>query len=395
MIYLFEDSCALELEPLSLTRATFELRCGVFTQLERVRMLVGNESLALVVRPELQTIVEERYPALSVNPAALEDGIWLNGAALWDDKSLEAIRHAKTVFAAEDRFMGGFRTAEEGRALTQAPVEDFRDVHTSVGGPPLLPHLWDFCLRNGRQIAVDFKRWFPRQNNHVLPVDVRLVGDGGLHLADGVVLDPFVVLDSRNGPIILAEGATLHAHSVVIGPCYIGPRSTVWPGAVVTGSSLGPVCRVGGEVKHTIIQGHANKQHGGFLGHSYLGSWSNLAAGCNNSNLKNNYHPVKVTVNGRVVDSGESAVGLYMGDHAKAAIGTQFDTGSRVGVAANVFGDPNPPKVIPSFAWGIHPSGRYALDKCLDTMEIVKDRRGEILTRTERELYTTLYSQIS
>ncbi|MEE9161772.1 MAG: hypothetical protein V3U35_02275, partial [Candidatus Neomarinimicrobiota bacterium] len=174
-----------------------------------------------------------------------------------------------------------------------------------------------------------------------------------------------------------------------------GANCKVKPASYLAEVTLGPVCKVGGEIEESIMQGYTNKQHDGFLGHAYLGSWVNLGAGTTNSDLKNNYGEVKVTVNDRVVNTGSRFVGLFMGDHAKSAIGTLFYTGTRVGVAANVFGDPLPPKVVPSFAWGGDGSQRYDLEKCLATMELVKARRDMEFTAAERDLWTGLHATAS
>ena len=394
MIYVFEDHCALDLEPLTLTRATFELRCGVLTHLERIRRVVGNQPLALVVRPELAAVVQECYPDLSVNPKQVEAGLWLNGAALWDEAAWEQLGGIQGFVGADDRITGGNLSADRSREFyshLKAGVDPGSSPQAE--GPRLLRYLWDHILANADQLTADFDRWCRDSMITSYPEGVEVVGDGGVCLGQDVTIDPFVVLDTHNGPICIDEGTTVGSHSVITGPSYIGPKCKVWPFSFLEEVSLGPVCRVMGQLEGTIMQGYSNKQHAGFLGHAYLGSWINLGAGTNNSDLKNNYGEVRVAVNGRVVNTGSRFVGCFIGDHAKTAIGTLLNTGARVGVAANVFGGAVPPKLVPSFAWGGDGKMKYDLEKCLETMTTVKGRRGQELTAAERELFGRLYQK--
>jgi len=395
MIYVFEDHYALDLEPLTLTRATFELRCGALTHLERIRRVVGDQPIALVVRPQLAAVVQERHPDLPVNPEQVEAGQWLNGAALWDHGSWDHLQNIQGVVGGDDSLVGGNLSTDHSREfyehLQEGIIPDASPA--SAEGPKLLRYLWDHILANADQLTADFDQWCRDSIITSYPEGVHVVGDGGVCLGKNVTIDPFVFLDTREGPICIGEGTTVDSHSVIAGPSYIGPKCKVWPFSFLEKVSLGPVCRVMGQVEGTIIQGYSNKQHAGFLGHAYLGSWINLGAGTSNSDLKNNYGAVKVSVNGKTVNTGETFIGCFIGDHSKTAIGIQFYTGTRVGVAANIFGGAVPPKVVPSFAWGQEGWERYDLEKCLETMATVKGRRGQELTKAERELFRRLYEE--
>ena len=395
MIYVFEDHYALDLEPLALTWASFELRCGALTHLERIRRVAGGEPITLIVRPGMAAVVQECYPGLSVNPKQVEAGLWLNGAALWDEAAWERLGGIQGFISTDDRLVGGNLTADQSRQFYQhLRAGTTPDTSPSAtGGPRLLRYLWDHFLSNAEQLAADFEHWYRDRATTNFPKGVHVVGDGGVFLGKDVTLDPFVVLDTRAGPICIDEGTTIGSHSVITGPSYIGPECKVWPSSFLEEVSLGPVCRVMGRVTGTIMQGYSNKQHYGFLGHAYLGSWVNLGAGTTNSDLKNNYGEVRVSVNGRVVSTGSRYVGCFIGDHAKTAIGTLLNTGARVGVAANVFGGAVPPKVVPSFAWGSDGKVKYDLEKCLETMATVKGNRRQEFTPAERELYTRLYEE--
>jgi len=394
MIYVFEDHYALDLEPLTLTRATFELRCGALTHLERIRRVVGNQPLALVVRSELAAVMHESYPDLSVNPKQVEAGLWLNGTALWNEAAWEQLGGVRGFVGVDERIAGGNLTADLSREFySHLKAGTDPGFSPQTEGPRLLRYLWDHFPVNANQLVADFDRWCRDCVTTSYPEGVAVVGDSGVCLGKDVTIDPLVVLDTREGPICIDEGTTVGSHSVITGPSYIGPKCKVWPFSFLEGVSLGPVCRVMGQLEGTIIQGYSNKQHEGFLGHAYLGSWINLGAGTNNSDLKNNYGEVKVSVNGRVVNTGSHFVGCFIGDHAKTAIGTLFNTGTRVGVAANIFGAGVPPKIVPSFAWGGDGRERYDLEKCLETMATVKGRRKQEFTQTERELFVRLYNE--
>jgi len=157
--------------------------------------------------------------------------------------------------------------------------------------------------------------------------------------------------------------------------------------------SLGPSCRVSGEISSTVFQGYGNKQHYGFLGHAYVSDWVNLGAGTTNSNLKNTYGTIKAWVDGRLEAIGETFVGCTSGDHTKTAIGTRLKTGTVIGVASNVFGQGFPPKYIPSFAWG-HDARRVNLFKLvISTARKVMSRRGKILTDAEAALLSEIWER--
>jgi UDP-N-acetylglucosamine diphosphorylase/glucosamine-1-phosphate N-acetyltransferase len=162
--------------------------------------------------------------------------------------------------------------------------------------------------------------------------------------------------------------------------------------SVYPGTSVGPLCKVGGEVQASVLQSHANKQHGGFLGHSFVGSWVNLGAATNNSDLKNNYGNVRAEIDGDSVDTGSASVGAVIGDHSKTAIGTRLNTGTIAGIFCSIFADGFPPKSIPSFSWGTRDGFvRYDLDAALDTASRVMARRGETMTPPLERRITELH----
>ncbi|MBI4531482.1 MAG: hypothetical protein HY709_08145, partial [Candidatus Latescibacteria bacterium] len=180
-----------------------------------------------------------------------------------------------------------------------------------------------------------------------------LLDSSNIYIAPGATVKPGVVLDAEGGPIFIDQGARIFPNATIEGPAYIGRKTQIKIGAkIYEGTTVGEVCKVGGEVEGSIIHGYSNKQHDGFLGHAYLGMWVNLGADTNNSDLKNNYSSVRVMIDGEEIDTGSMFVGLTMGDHSKSGINTMFNTGTVVGAVCNVFGAGFPPKEIPSFTWG-------------------------------------------
>ncbi|MBI3004934.1 MAG: transferase, partial [Ignavibacteriales bacterium] len=207
-----------------------------------------------------------------------------------------------------------------------------------------------------------------------------------------------VVIDTEDGPVIIGKNVKVFPNATIIGPVFIGDNSWIKVGAqIYENTSIGPVCKVGGEVEETIIHSYSNKQHAGFLGHSYIAPWVNLGADTNNSDLKNNYGNVKVYVNGQQVDTGLQFVGLTMGDHSKAAINSMFNTGTVVGVCSNIFGFGFPPKYVPSFSWGAagETFTTFSIDKAIEVARRVMARRKIELTATEEKLFRKIFELTS
>src|SRR5439155_6719984 len=208
----------------------------------------------------------------------------------------------------------------------------------------------------------------------------------GSTVVAGAAIEPHVVLDATAGPICIGAGSTVHAFTRLVGPCYIGRHSSIL-GDRVAASSIGDVCKVRGEVSNTIVLGHANKGHDGFVGHSYLGRWVNLGAGTITSNLKNTYGTVALWTPAGARDTHMQFLGTLFGDHAKTGIGLRLTTGTVLGAGANVY-DRMPPKVVSPFSWGGRPPySVYRVDKFLETAErMMSGRHVSLSDRMRRHL---------
>lgn len=259
----------------------------------------------------------------------------------------------------------------------------------------LISFPWQIIEENRRAIEDDFaKSPFRGQSEEtVVYPGVRMVGEENVSIGEGVVIKPGVVLDASSGPIVVNDGSLIMANALLLGPAYVGRNSIVKAGAkILEGTSIGDVCKVGGEVSETVFGSWTNKQHEGFLGHSYLGEWVNIGAGSNNSDLKNNYSPVRMWCAGTVRNTGRQFLGLVMGDHTKTGIGTLFNSGTVVGFNCNVYGSAIPGRFVPSFSWG-EAGGMvdYKLEKALLTAQIVLERREVKFTDAHRQVFQEIF----
>jgi UDP-N-acetylglucosamine diphosphorylase/glucosamine-1-phosphate N-acetyltransferase len=412
-VVVFEDSGWRRLYPITLARPSFDARIGVTTL---GRRLVGQfaardgKRVDFLCRPALRPIAEREYTGHSVNHPTGGDVLFLNGRLLALGSGLEDLLHLldKAVAVQEHGELVGARVTGDaapafGKAL-QAALESgdpapFPSDHSVAGAPEgirLVRYPWDLVALNAGVLEDDF-RWIdgaPLRRTPDLAPGAQILNRDHLLSREGVRVEAGAILDAGSGPIFLGDGVHIQHNAVVLGPVAIGPRTVIRVGAKIEGPvALGPSCKVGGEVEASILQGFANKQHDGFLGHSYLGVWTNLGAATNTSDLKNNYAPVRVWTPEGVKDSGSRLVGLFLGDHSKSAIGTRFNTGTVVGFSANVFGDGFPPRHVPSFSWGSEEGGAYRMDRALETARAVMARRKVEMEPADEVLFETIHRE--
>jgi UDP-N-acetylglucosamine diphosphorylase/glucosamine-1-phosphate N-acetyltransferase len=263
-------------------------------------------------------------------------------------------------------------------------------------GGALIAYPWDLVERNGRQIALDFEQG-PRRQPSPDAAPFAVVGPRDQLLVDPTAtVEPMVVVDTRGGPVVIEREAVVTAFTRLEGPCYVGPQTHVLGARVRAGTTLGPCCRVGGEVEASILHGYSNKYHDGFLGHSYVGEWVNLGAGTNNSDLRNDYGEVTVLIAGRPVATGQTKVGCFLGDHTKSGLGTLLNTGSNVGAFCNLLpSGAFVSKYLPPFTswWNGGLRENSDLERLLATAAKVMQRRGCTLTEGHAVVYRSLFEQ--
>jgi UDP-N-acetylglucosamine diphosphorylase/glucosamine-1-phosphate N-acetyltransferase len=397
----FEDARVLFLEPLTLTRPAFALRCGAMTLLEWQRRVLGADEIGGWVRPELAPVSRLLCPGLPINDAA-----WLGSRQIVfvNARWLPRVRGRLDPRTPQVGMVGeqvAYLVLPEPALLpTPARLGDWlaewkeRLPQRQAGGV-LLDFLWD-CIAQNPLALVHSYPWFQaRHGQRALPSEVAVLGPAErVVLAAGVEIEPFSVIDARQGPVLIDEGAVIQTSSRLEGPCYIGKNTQVFGARVRGGSTLGPECRVGGEIEASILQGYVNKQHDGFLGHSYIGEWVNLGAGTQSSDLRNDYGEVRVSVNGQRLGTGQNKVGAFLGDHVKTGLGTLLNTGSSVGAFANLLPSGELlPNQVPSFCQVVNGTLQelWDLRKLFGTAALVMRRRGQELTEAHYDLYDGLY----
>lgn len=388
----FEDSGYRDLLPLTWLRSCFELRCGRDTLLDKVRAHVDGRIVKLWSRESLRPVLAERYAC--ADPDSAESYVLLNTRALITG-SVELPRAGVAWRLHGDLVAAGVRPEDFDGC--EAELFDSRErldewvarrfkFEEAPECVRLIQHPWDLILAN----EAELERQFQPGGKHAGEVHpaAHLIQPECINLARGARVKPGAVLDTEQGPIHLAPNVLIEPNAVIQGPVYIGPHSVIRPGAVIrSGTSIGPVCKVGGEVEGTIIHGYSNKQHDGFLGHSYLAQWVNLGADTITSDLKNTYGTIRVFINGVGVETGQHFVGSIIGDHSKTGIGTILPTGCVIGAAANIFTQGPVPKFVPSFSW-LTDAGMtaYRVDKAVQIARTVMNRRDVELSDPERAL---------
>jgi UDP-N-acetylglucosamine diphosphorylase / glucose-1-phosphate thymidylyltransferase / UDP-N-acetylgalactosamine diphosphorylase / glucosamine-1-phosphate N-acetyltransferase / galactosamine-1-phosphate N-acetyltransferase len=402
-ICLFEDREVLNLEPLTLTRPVYELWCGAAPMAERQTSLLPFGATGALVRPGLAETARMLRPNWVINDTAwlkssslvLVNARWLPpaGFTLESDGVHGGYIGDELVYAvvpqdAVARILGEPDWDLDRIDKLLAPLK--QDVPRSTVGGVLMRYLWDIVDANPQAISDDF-HGRPRESRADAGIDV--VGPRELLAVDpSAQVDPFVVADTRKGPVMIGRGAIIQSFTRLEGPCYVGPESWLL-GAKLRGGTIGPKCRVGGEFEASIVQGHSNKYHDGFLGHSYIGEWVNLAAGTQTSDLRNDYGPIRVGVNGRRVPTGRNKIGSYVGDHTKSGLNTLLNCGSSVGVFCNLLPTGSYlPNTIPSFTLcNTVMSEQWDLRQLFQTASIAMGRRGQELTDVHTDLFFTLF----
>lgn len=270
-------------------------------------------------------------------------------------------------------------------------------IEHNIGGIPKYDYLWSTLDFVGKNINSDVKlisKYFQRL---YLPQfhGIHAIEPENILLGKDVKIASNVVLDASEGAIIIGNGVKIMPNATIFGPCYIGDNSVVKVGAKIYGNNcFGNYCKIGGEIENTIIHSYTNKQHEGFLGHSYICEWVNIGADTNNSDLKNTYKNIKMRLPHKVVNTNKIFLGLFCGDHTKTAINTQFNTGTVVGVSAIIFDTGFPPTLIHSFEYGGRSNKKYVFDDAVETARIMMQRRNKLLSNEEIAILAEEYNSI-
>ncbi|MBU1149072.1 hypothetical protein KKI23_03200, partial [Patescibacteria group bacterium] len=356
-ILIFEDKQYRNLLPLVFSRPVYELKTGAFTVLERILNVYPKAKFSLHCRDYLANTLKQRYGDLSINKLKNDNYLFINGRVIADEKLAARI---KTEGANCSWWQGKNLIAARVDKKLVKEIDLKRELGTQLKKIPckkikveIIDYLWDIISYHQQLLAGDIKFLLKGKNlASKYREGVFVVGPKNIFIDRNCEIKPGVVLDASAGPIYIEEEVTIGANSVISGPVYLGYNTIINPLSRIDGHTyIGPVCKIGGEVGESVIQSYTNKQHDGHLGHSYIGSWCNLGAGSTNSDMKNNYGPVKVWTNSQMEDSKKTFLGLFMADHSKTGIGTKINTGTVIGFSSSIFGGKMTPKAIPSFSW--------------------------------------------
>ncbi len=406
---LVEDSAVVGLEPLTLTRPAFDLRLGGSTLGKKIARAVGvgpgPARRAVVVRPYLAAIQAQRDPQTVVNdrdwlakaPVIVANSRWVPPA------DFELPAHGSPWLGMCDGQPAlAMVDPELASGLSPNGVDGwFDEISSRVGridlGGEWIARPWDLVAKNAEHLVRDFLA-DPRLGvtNRQLATAALVGPSDRLSIHESARIDPYTVFDTTSGPITIGAGVIVQPFTRIEGPCSIGRDTQLFRANLRGGVTLGPNCRIGGEVEAAIVHGHSNKYHEGFLGHAYVGEWVNLGAITSNSDLRNDYGEVFVPLGGDPVGTGQAKVGCFLGDHTRTGLGSMLNTGTAVGVMCNILpAGPLLPKHVPSFSavmYGQVAPG-FPLEQMFDTARIVMGRRGQTFTEAEEHLYRDLYEQ--
>jgi UDP-N-acetylglucosamine diphosphorylase/glucosamine-1-phosphate N-acetyltransferase len=403
-ICIFEDTNYSNFEPMVFSRPVYDLFCGIDSLKEKIVRSYGQVKVSLHCRPYLTEIVQHYNPDYLVNKIEDSECLFINGRLLAPENLSELLPlmpaedkvfvNEETVIAA---YLSGPNLQKKINYINDLfSISDFNGLPIKILDLKCVNYLWDLINQNGDQIKEEFKYLKNRsKENHLDKIEpsVHILNKQNVFIGNKVTIRPGTVLDASNGPIIISDEVFIYPNAVLEGPCFIGASSKIKSGAVICrNTSIGKFCKIGGEVDQSIFMDYSNKQHSGFIGHSYIGSFVNLGADTNNSDLKNNYSKIKIQLSNKEIHSDSQFLGLMMGDHSKSAINTMFNTGTVVGFSCNIFTSGFPEKYVPSFTWGGNDSSQvYDIKKAIETAKIVMNRRNLDFNSKDEFLFNTIF----
>lgn len=362
---LFDGPSRNALLPFTYTRPVADIRIGILTIREKWEKYLGSTTTTLT-----EEYLQEKYPIVE-----LELNVMINASFLPNEALVEMVKSLQpNQMIVHDEDVVAFFTQQS------ADEVDFDTYEALFFDDELLTveNTWDIFQKNDDAIRADFELLTTDEVSQAIPKTVQVLGAEHIFIEEGAKLN-FVTLNASTGPIYIGKNAEIMEGSVIRGPFALCEEAQVKMASKIYGATtVGPHCRVGGEVNNSVLMGYSNKGHDGFLGNAVLGEWCNIGADSNNSNLKNNYDEVRLwsyETEG-FAKTGLQFCGLMMGDHSKCGINTMFNTGTVIGVSTNIFGSGFPRNFVPSFSWG-GASGftTYLTKKAFETAKIVMSRR--------------------
>jgi len=380
---LFDGPYRNNLLPFTYTRPVADIRVGILTIRQKWESYLEYTT----------TTVTEDYLADKFPMVEMAENIMINASFLPNAEVVALVKnlsHNQALFKDED-VIAFF--AKEGEEVTDFSAFEAIDFEGEI---IKIEHTWDIFSKNGEAIEEDFRFITKNRNSEAIPATVNTINPENIFIEKGAKLN-FVTLNASSGPIYIGKDAEIMEGSVIRGPLALCHNATIKLATKIYGpTTVGPFSKVGGEVNNSVLFGYSNKGHDGFLGNSVLGEWCNMGADSNNSNLKNNYAEVRLWdyETGGFARTGLQFCGLMMGDHSKCGINTMFNTGTVVGVSANIFGSGFPRNFVPSFSWGGH-SGfvTFKTNKAFEVAEVVMARRKEEFTEKDKAILEHVFEE--
>lgn len=386
-IILFDNEVRDRLLPLTYNRPVSELRVGMLTIKEKWEQWMGCKASYIT-----QDYLAEKFP---IDKSGTN--LVINGSVLPSDQLCTLIRQMdfnQAYLKGEELIVAKLDAEQLNKLVNDEDISEIEGHDIENTSFLKLDNLWDIVQLNEKALRSDFELMTRGKRSRLLSRTNQVLGGEQVFVEEGASVE-CSILNATSGPIYIGKNATILEGSILKGPIAVMDSALVKMGAKIYGATtIGPTCTVGGEIKNSVLFGYSNKAHDGYLGDSVIAEWCNLGAGTSNSNLKNNYSSVRLWnyAEEEFVSSGCQFVGLFMGDHSKCGIQTAFNTGTVVGVGANIFGTGLQPKHIPSFAWGGGQTFEtHELAKAFETMELVMQRKNVAFSTEDRLIYLKIY----
>jgi len=378
---LYDGEYRNQLLPFTYTRPVADIRIGILTIREKWEFYLGLTTTTLT-----EEYLEEKYPMVE-----MEQNIMINASFLPTEKMVNQIKALKEneLIIKDDEIIAFFTKYTQD----EVNFDNYKAIECEDNFIQL-KNTWDIFSLNGIAIQADFDMITEGRKSADIPNTVQCINKENIFIEEGVTIN-FATLNASKGPIYIGKNTEVMEGVMIRAPFALCEGSTVKMGAKIYGdTTIGPQCKVGGEVSNSVFFGLSNKGHDGFLGNSVIGEWCNLGADTNNSNLKNNYAEVKLWSyeTERFAKTGLQFCGLMLGDHSKTGINTMFNTGTVVGVSSNIFGSNFPRNFIPSFSWG-GSSGftTYQMRKVNEVASVVMKRRNMEYDEKEQKILDHIF----
>ncbi len=380
---LFDGTVRNALLPFTFTRPVAEIRVGILTIREKWEKFLGFTTTTIT-----EEYLSEKYPMVE-----LEENILINASFLPNEALVEMVKNLKpneAIFQKEEIIAFYSLESQEDPDFSKYRVIEYE------GDILRIEHTWDIFSKNGKAMEADFKILTEGRKSAPISKTNTVFNPNNIFLEEGAKVE-CSILNANDGPIYIGKDAEVMEGCIIRGGFALGEHAVVKMGAKIYGpTTAGPHCRIGGEVNNSVLFSYSNKGHDGFLGNAVLGEWCNIGADSNNSNLKNNYEPVRLwsyETEG-FAKTGLQFCGLMMGDHSKCGINTMFNTGTVIGVSANIFGSGFPRNFVPSYSWG-GASGftTYLPKKAFETARIMMERRGVEFDEIEADILNHVFEE--